>query len=115
MDDKQIARLRETLENKKSELNERITGIKKDLSSGLDRDSEEQATQLENHEVLDALANEATRELALINQALTRMDEGEYGICSSCGKKIDERRLEAKPHALRCISCASAGEAIGPT
>ena len=107
MDKKLIARLRKALEDKKVELNERVTSIKKDITSGLDSDSQEQATQLENQEVLDALANEATREVAQINTALQRMDEGEYGICARCGHEIDPRRLEVRPYALRCIECAT--------
>lgn len=107
MDDKLNARLRETMETRKSELNERIAKIKKDIASGLDADSEEQATQLENQEVLDSLANEATSEVAQINKALQRMDQGEYGVCTECGEEIDDRRLEARPFALRCIDCAS--------
>lgn len=107
MDKKLIARLREAMESKKAELNERIAKIKKDITSGLDSDSQEQATQLENQEVLDALANEATKELAQINKALQRMDDGEYGKCVECGSEIDGRRLEVRPYALRCIDCAS--------
>lgn len=107
MNDELIAQLREALESKKVELNERIATIKKDIASGLDSDSEEQATQLENQEVLDSLANEATSEVAQINKALQRMDQGEYGVCTECGEEIDDRRLEARPFALRCIDCAS--------
>ncbi len=106
MNDKLFARLREDLERKRAELNERIARIKKDITSGLEPDSGEQATQLENREVLDALANEATAEVALINKALQRMDEGEYGLCIQCGEQIDDRRLEARPYAQRCIDCA---------
>lgn len=107
MDDKLISRLRQEMEKKKLELDDRVKRIKQDITSGLDSDSQEQATQLENQEVLDALANEATSQIAQINKALRRMDEGEYGICPECGSEIDHRRLEARPYALRCIDCAS--------
>jgi RNA polymerase-binding protein DksA len=106
-----IAELREQLCEKKAELNDRVIRIKKDIASGLDSDSEEQATQLENQEVLDSLANEATSELAQINMALQRMAEGSYGICTECGSEIDTRRLEARPFAARCIACASKPQA----
>ena len=101
-----LAGLRQRLEAKKAELNERIDKIKADIGRGLDADSKEQAGQLENKEVLDALANEATEEIAQVSAALLRMDEGTYGTCSGCGAAIDERRLEARPYALECISCA---------
>jgi len=102
-----IAQLREQLEQKQTELNDRVAHIKKDIAGGLDPDSSEQATQLENAEVLDSLANEATSELAQVNGALQRMDEGTYGKCTECGAEINTRRLEARPYAARCIDCAS--------
>jgi len=101
-----LAVLRQRLEDKKAELNERIEKIKADIGRGLDADSKEQAGQLENKEVLDALANEATEEVAQVSAALLRMEEGTYGICDGCGVLIDERRLEARPYALECITCA---------
>ena len=95
------------LEQKKAELTERVDRIKADIARGLDADSKEQAGQLENKEVLDALANEATSEIEEIKAALLRMESGSYGLCSSCGEAIDTRRLEARPYALECIDCAS--------
>lgn len=101
------AGLRARMEAKKAELNERIDRIKADIGRGLEADSKEQAGQLENKEVLDALANEATAEVAQISAALMRMEEGTYGVCSGCGEFIDERRLDARPYSLECIDCAS--------
>jgi DnaK suppressor protein len=112
MNSSMIAQLRHDLEQKQAELTDRVSRIKKDITSGLDSDSQEQATQLENQEVLDALANEATSELSQINAALQRMDEGDYGTCTHCGKEIDDRRLQARPYALRCITCAEASQQI---
>ena len=40
--------------------------------------------------------------------ALRRLDEGSYGICEVCTKPIPYERLEAIPHALRCVSCPAA-------
>lgn len=101
------AELRVSLEQQKAELMTRVDKIKADVGRGLEADSKEQAAQLENQEVLDGLANEATDEIAKISAALTRMDEGVYGICTQCGAEIDKRRLAVRPHAGRCIVCAS--------
>lgn len=38
-----------------------------------------------------------------IEAALQRMDEGTYGVCVDCGRRIDPKRLEAQPTAVRCI------------
>lgn len=104
------ADLRDKLEQQKAELNERVSKIKNDVTSGLDPDSKEQATQLENSEVLDALANEGLAEIAKINAAMQRMDNGTYGTCTVCDVAIDQRRLEARPYSSRCIACANAAE-----
>ena len=48
------------------------------------------------------------RERRLINkikEALERIDEGEFGICESCGEDISEGRLKARPVTTLCIDC----------
>lgn len=100
--------LRTRLEAQKAELATRVGKIKHDIASGLEADSAEQASQLENQEVLDALANEGLTELAQVNAALQRMNNGTYGVCVACGQEINVARLEARPYAAKCIDCASA-------
>lgn len=39
-----------------------------------------------------------------IDDALQRIDRGEYGVCERCGEPIEERRLEAVPWARRCFA-----------
>jgi DnaK suppressor protein len=34
------------------------------------------------------------------------IDAGNYGICRTCGKQIDPKRLAALPCAQRCVACA---------
>lgn len=50
------------------------------------------------------------RELVDIVEALVRMDKAEYGTCVDCGKHIAWARLQAQPHAKRCIHCEEARE-----
>ncbi|MBB4265303.1 TraR/DksA family transcriptional regulator [Roseospira visakhapatnamensis] len=45
-------------------------------------------------------------ELARIDAALKRMDEGDYGICLQCGEDIPARRLAFDPAVPHCIACA---------
>ncbi len=45
-----------------------------------------------------------------IQEALKRLEEGEYGICESCGEKIDKARLKARPVTTLCIDCKSTQE-----
>ncbi len=46
------------------------------------------------------------REMARIEAALARMEEGEYGVCVACDEEIDPRRLDNDPAAATCIDCA---------
>ena len=50
----------------------------------------------------------ASREGKFLNHledALSRIDRGEYGRCTVCGKLIEKERLEAVPHAQQCLQC----------
>ena len=55
------------------------------------------------------------RERGLINkidQALSKIDDGVYGECESCGEQISVKRIEARPVAELCIDCKSEQEAL---
>ena len=58
-------------------------------------------------------AERDAREIEAIDTALTRMDNGTYSLCSSCGEPIGYERLAANPHALRCLGCEAAAERAG--
>ena len=45
------------------------------------------------------------KELAEIEEALKRIEEGTYGICQMCDEPISEERLKIKPYAKYCIIC----------
>jgi RNA polymerase-binding transcription factor DksA len=49
------------------------------------------------------LADETERQVAEIDAALGRIDDGSWGRCVVCGKDIDDERLEARPQADRCL------------
>lgn len=44
-----------------------------------------------------------------LREALERADCGDYGLCETCGKKIDPERLEIIPCATQCAACARKG------
>lgn len=51
------------------------------------------------------LANAFRVRQAEIEDALERINNGNYGVCRDCGRPIDEERLEALPYAATCIDC----------
>src|SRR5215472_10770871 len=90
-----------------SELTNRVVEIDSELRKPLSADLEEQATDLENQGALEAIEYSEIHEIHQIQEALKRISEGTYGICTHCGEDIDPKRLEALPTATRCISCAA--------
>lgn len=102
--------VRHLLTAQREDLQRRLDGVKSDLGQLLDRDSSEQAVELENRGVLEALKSEAVAEIAAVENALRRLDEDTYGICTGCGETIPVGRLKARPHARFCIHCKESRE-----
>jgi len=49
-------------------------------------------------------------ELTDVEHALGRLDDGTYGTCEACGRRIDDDRLEAMPAARFCLEDQAAAE-----
>lgn len=45
--------------------------------------------------------------LAAVEVALESIEDGTYGTCSECGRRIAKARLNAIPYAVECVTCAS--------
>jgi len=61
----------------------------------------ERLTQVAAHEQM-------LSQLAEVERALEKLDEGSYGRCDVCGGEIPPGRLEVHPWAVRCVACAAA-------
>ncbi len=57
-----------------------------------------------------ALVQMKSETLTKINDALIRLEQGDYGFCFDCGEEIGEKRLRALPFAVRCKDCEEARE-----
>ena len=62
-----------------------------------------------NNQLADSLAATA----GAIEQALTLLDEGHYGLCRDCREPIGAARLEAVPWAPRCMRCEARASRAG--
>ncbi|MCB9140192.1 MAG: TraR/DksA C4-type zinc finger protein [Caldilineaceae bacterium] len=60
-----------------------------------------------NRDRVTALRSVEEQTLEQIDAALERLDAGTYGICSHCGKPINEERMEALPYATLCMECTN--------
>jgi DnaK suppressor protein len=88
------------------ELENRVRKINVEICSPEDADMSEQAVMDASDEPLEALSEAGLAEIARIKSALARIENGSYGLCTSCGAAIHTGRLEAMPSASQCISCA---------
>lgn len=113
MDRQAQERLRRQLVQKRLDLTARLERIRTSLQRGLDPDSSERAKQLEDSDVVDTLGKGAGAELLQIQAALSRMDEGRFGVCTECGSPIEHARLRAYPYSTECSDCAQLAEVRG--
>jgi DnaK suppressor protein len=94
------------LEAQLLELKGRQDRIARDLAEPLNPDSSEQAVEMEDDISLEGQAALLAREIASVKRALTRIENGTYGVCVRCGDEIASKRLEVRPEAALCIDCA---------
>jgi len=108
----ELAELRTELESEVEHLKQEIRDAEQEIA-GLFRDGSDGAgndqadvgsTTLERYHEL-TLANNARDMLNQIEFALTRIDDGTYGVCENCGNAIGKGRLQAFPRATLCVSC----------
>jgi len=110
--------LKTMLEERRRDLQAEVQGKMRDVRS-------EGAWGGKQNEVLDAVESSEADiqdeiEFALIqmksetlnkvNDALMRLEQGDYGNCFECGEEIAEKRLRALPFAVRCKDCEEARE-----
>jgi DnaK suppressor protein len=76
-------------------------------SNADDEHDPEGATIAFEREQIAALLSQSRSSLGDLDRALARVEDGSYGICQTCGQPIAPERLEARPAATTCITCAS--------
>src|SRR5437016_1733052 len=108
MDKKKAELYRKKLRAKQDELLKLVSKSEQD-----GREADEEATQ----DIADKAANSYTKEflfhqsddnrrlLQLVEEALTRVEEGSYGECVACHDEVQQKRLDAVPWAQHCIEC----------
>jgi DnaK suppressor protein len=106
--------LRELLAEERARTLERREALNRDrdgiIDSATNVDDEhdpEGATIAFERSQIEALIDQANRQLADLDRALRRIEEGDYGVCEGCGRPIAPERLAARPTARTCIECAS--------
>jgi phage/conjugal plasmid C-4 type zinc finger TraR family protein len=63
------------------------------------------AQSVERQELASLGVSRLAERARRLRQALERVDEGDYGVCTECGEAIPARRLLAVPDATTCVAC----------
>ena len=77
-----------------------------ELVESLRQHEERLATDVDPDDIAALVQRRSERARSEILAALTRLDEGTYGFCVTCGQQIPSNRLVAVPHTPHCTSCA---------
>ena len=94
-----------------AQLREHRNNVRNDQAAALEfsddgvKDSSDMSVMDVSKELAFRQGDRESQMVADIDQALLRIKEGSYGVCTRCGKPIDERRLEALPTARFDAEC----------
>lgn len=108
-----VASIKNMLVTKEKDLVSRRRKLKKedpfaDSSRTMDNAAlDDEVSEQVGHERVQAIRSEMDNTLTRIRKALTRIKLGKYGVCASCGKRIDVNRLLINPTAEYCVPCES--------
>jgi len=112
MNNKQLDHFRKILNDWKSELSHDIDRTVHTMQDEVTMfaDPNDRASQ-ESDMALELRNRDRERKLIKkIDETLSKIDQHEYGYCSSCGVEIGLKRLEARPTASQCIDCKTLDE-----
>ena len=99
--------LMKMLADRRRDVEEKLRSLRETLpvEAGVVRDAEEQSVDDFVTEVDMALMQMKSETLARIDQAISRLEHGTYGLCEECDQEISAARLEALPFAPLCRDC----------
>jgi len=99
---------KEILESRKAQILNNISSVNSELNqlNGLELNDEGDHASVNNNSMVEsAIVQQQEQELNEINITLTKISNGDYGICEMCEDEIGFQRLKVKPHAIYCIAC----------
>ncbi|MDX6226709.1 MAG: hypothetical protein QOI76_99 [Frankiales bacterium] len=79
--------------------------LQRDSGDGAGDDQADAGTKTFEREHELSLANNSRDLLAQVDRALSRLDNGTYGVCENCGQPVGKARLQAFPRATLCVTC----------
>jgi RNA polymerase-binding transcription factor len=113
MDKKRLEYYKKKLQARREELTKTIARTQEEGRTADDDQTVDLADKAANSytkEFLFGITNADRKILAMIDAALKRIANDEYGVCASCQEELQQKRLEAVPWAKNCISCQEKAE-----
>jgi DnaK suppressor protein len=100
-------RIRKRLLRFKNEILENISALGEDdlITRGANPTRGDLAKFYDLQQRHQGLLYKARKDLNAIERALIRLDEGQYGMCVNCSRKIKKERLKIVPYAQYCVAC----------
>lgn len=109
MDKKQLEKYRKRLLEKRHEIvdefQKNVNYRKESVADDGTQDIADKANMAYNKEFIFSLTDAERDQLQLIEEALARLEGGDFGVCVSCNNEIKTSRLEAVPWAKYCLNC----------
>lgn len=108
MDKKKLEYFKKKLEGRQTDLRRMVSRTEQDgrtVDEDSAQDIADRAASSYNKEFLFHQSNNDRQLLQMVENALSRIREGTFGECISCGKEINPKRLEAVPWTRHCIEC----------
>jgi DnaK suppressor protein len=110
-DHKNLVKIKSQLTERKRQLEEELSSFYTEkFADEAVQDPGDQALTSTMEAVRSSLQDKELAEYNMILQALHKIDQGQYGICSDCTQPISEKRLMVNPNATRCLMCQEAAE-----
>ncbi len=112
MSDDQLSHFRQILLEWKKQLMQEVDRTVDHMKSDAANyaDPADRATQEEEFSLELRTRDRERKLIKKIDESITKLDNGDYGYCESCGIEIGIRRLEARPTATQCIDCKTLQE-----
>jgi DnaK suppressor protein len=113
MDKKKLEAFKKRLETRQHELRRMVSRTEQDgrtVDEDSAQDIADRAASSYTKEFLFHQSNNDRQLLQMVENALSRIREGSFGECISCGKEINAKRLEAVPWTRHCIECQEKAE-----
>lgn len=102
---KKLKDVKQRLLDERTLLIEKLNGNDLSVDDSETPDPVDLAVRNYSKNVMLAVSENESRQLALVDEALLRVEDDEYGVCQNCEKAINPKRLAAIPWARYCLSC----------